>query len=1009
MPEKRKVHGANIVPPPKRPPLIISYLEQMANLFSLVLFVCGLLSIVVFLIDTSYWVSLYTGLLFWAVAMFNAALEFWQVYSSAKTLEGFLSLVPSSALVMRDGQLIKISAPDIVIGDLLILRSGNKVPADVRILWGENVRVDNSSLTGESEPQERNSQVSDGESLEANNLLFGGTILISGDVVALVVRVGPHTVIGRLAQYAITAPKRVSMLETEMAVFFRRLVTIAFSVGIFALILAFSLGLDVQGSLDTAIGIFISFLPQGLPATMTILLTTAAKRMAQRNVLVKELRSVETLGAMTLLATDKTGTLTQNKMAVVGGWIYGQMYHSVEEMDKEIDSLSDFFNLLLTCTACKLDENEKGMEVEERNIYGDATEVGLLKFIGRHVNLDGFFAKRKKLAEIPFNSANKWHAMLIDSEIETPLLIVKGAPERILAKSAFYRKDGEILPMNDEFKERMLQVYEYFASKGLRILGLGSKRLTSLEYSKDVPFESDPANFSTDELVFLGLICLRDPPKEGVGWAISRLQGAGISVIMVTGDHPLTAEAIARQVGIINETTLFHRPPTASDMLTSPHIKAAILVGDHVEVMTASDWARVAQLKELVFARTAPRHKLEIVRQMQLAGHIVGVSGDGVNDSPALRKANLGISMNKTASDVSKDAAHMILLDDNFVSIVAGVFEGRLIFENIKKSMRYTLTHIPAEVTALLLFALLIIPPPLSPILLIFIDVFAELGPAVSFAREPPEYDFMLLPPRHTPSKPTNQFHRFSRILRKNFHLKGKLNRLIAKFFSFFTLPKTGEHLVDSDLIIWSFFEGGLIVAAGAWGAYVIALAVLNVPLDIIYRSYLVYWQPDSPPLTLTNETEASGSQQVLILGSVQAAFFLAILIAQWFNVFVQKRRYRYPLGPPWRTIFCNRSTYVGIFCAMVVAAFVCFIPVINTAVFKTNYPPAVALTPAFAAGIFLFVYEAVRRYLRVKGHFGGIPSKTVMKPLDDEVSGIEVPPSAPRLRQLSIMDKWTE
>lgn len=972
----------------------------MANLFSLVLFICGLLSIVIFILDTDYWINLYTGFIFWAVALFNAALEFWQVYSSAKTLEGFLSLVPSNVLVIRNGQMTEIPAIDVVVGDLITLKTGNRVPADARIIWSDNVRVDNSSLTGESEPQERDSKVAKGDPLEARNLLFSGTSMISGEAMGIVVRVGSATVIGRLAQYAVMAPKRTSQLEHEMTIVIHRLVLVAFVLGVLALVLALSLGLFVNDSLEAAVGIFVSFLPQGLPATMTILLTSAARRMAKRNVLVKELRSVETLGAMTLLATDKTGTLTQNLMAVVGGWIFGKIYNSVEELDAAFAELSEFFKALAICTLCKLDATEADVSIDTRAIYGDATEVGLLRYFGKFTNLDAFFPKYPKMCEIPFTSATKWHAVVVPSTLvpAQAQVILKGAPERVLERCASMRRGGESRAMSASDRREFTRMYQYFASKGLRILGLATKQLDPPSYPVDYVFERDPPNFPLEDLEFLGFICLRDPPKPGVHWAVSELKRAGVLVTMVTGDHPLTAEAISRQVGIVTEVEVFRRPPTLADLDARPHVKAAILLGEDVETMASGEWRRVADLKEVVFARTAPRHKLEIVRQMQAAGHIVAVSGDGVNDSPALRKANLGISMNKTASDVSKDAAHLILLDDNFVSVVAGVFEGRLIFENVKKSIRYTFTHITAEVSAMLLYALLLIPPPLSPILLIFIDVFGEIGPAVSFAGEPAEYDLMTLPPRHRVRRLLSQDRRIMRTLQR-YHISGRIGLVISKIVSVFYLPDVGEKLVDRDLVFWSFLEGGVIVALGAWGAYILALVAEGVPLDILYRSALIYFHENSPPLTLTNGSEATAAEQMRILGRVQAAFFLAILIAQWFNVFVQKHRYGLPFG--W-DMFVNKLTYLGIFFSMVVAAIVVFIPGLN-AIFQTNIPPALAIGPPIAAGIFLLVYETIRRSLRHRGHFGGIPSPLVLKRLD-RAHFVEAPP-APRGRELSVME----
>lgn len=951
----------------------------MANLFTAVLFLSGVLSIVAFIINPSYWINLYTGLLFWAVALFNAALEFWQSYSSAKTLEGFLGLVPSTCLAVRDGHMCQMAPVSLVVGDIVILRTGNKIPADVRIIWSDNARVDNSSLTGESEPQERSAAPCQALTLEATNLLFSGTILISGEVTAVVIRIGMHTVIGRLAEYAVTAPKRTSPLEAEMIAVIRRLVLAAFFFAITALTLGFSLGLYIDDIFDATIGIFVAFLPQGLPATMTILLTSAAKRMAKRNVLVKELRSVETLGSITLLATDKTGTLTQNKMSLVGGWIFTRLYNDVEELTRASREIEPLVRLVALCTNSKYDQVRGDSSTGDRVIYGDATEVGILHFADRTIGLEKVFKGASRLLEMPFNSTTKWHLTIYEGvEADTFTVIIKGAPERVLQKCTSYRgTDGKELLLDGDFGSDFRRKYEYFAGSGLRVIAVATASLgQAAGFPAGSSFERDPPNFPMDNFTFWGLICLRDPPKPGVAWAVSRLKDAGIQVVMVTGDHPLTAEAIARQIGIVTSGEVFRRPPTASDVMNRPLVDAAIIHGETLDSMTASDWRRLCALKQIVFARTAPRQKLEIVCQFQNFGHVVAVSGDGVNDSPALRKANLGISMNETASDVSKDAAHMILLDDNFVSIVAGVFEGRLIFENLKKSIRYTLTHITSEVSAMLLFTLLLIPPPLSPILLIFIDVFSELGPAVAFAGEPPEYDLMKVGPRQRVQKTPPKARAVGSALRQWVRLPAPLARAVMRVGKVFYFHSSGEKLVDADLVLWSFLQGGIIIALGAWGAWVIVLAVEHFPLGRLYRSYPTYFTSTSPAILLTNDTFATASDQVVILGRVQAAYYLAVVLAQFlFNSFAQKHRYRLPYG---RDMFVNGLTYVGILTASLVAAIVAYIPALN-AIFATDVPPALSLAPPAAAGVFLICYEFLRRHLKSRGLFGGIPNKAVM------------------------------
>ena len=404
--------------------------------------------------------------------------------------------------------------------------------------------------------------------------------------------------------------------------------------------------------------------------------------------------------------------------------------------------------------------------------------------------------------------------------------------------------------------------------------------------------------------------------------------------------------------------------------------------------------------------RTSPKHKLEIVTRFQSKGHIVGVSGDGVNDSPALKKADLGISMNKTASDVSKESASMILLDDDFSSIVTGIAEGRLIFANLKKSIRYTLTHSTPEISAFVVFVLLGIPAPISSILVLLIDLGTELGPAISYAFEYPEGDLMLVPPRKVlttekqkPKKIKKRMRLFDRlILRDNIENNATATtisepnaaietvviplseliwykRWMIKTRSFFVQDYTGETLIDNDLLVWCYFQGGIIEAIGCFLAYLIVLAVERVPFNILYQSALIYFQETSPNLLLTNGSIATAADQAKILGKAQASFFLSIVICQWFNLFVQKHRFSYPYG---KDMLKNKWTWVGIVVGAAISAFIVYIPFINSHIFGAYPFPPIAFLAPISMGIFLFAYEFIRRFLRRKGYFGGVPKRNV-------------------------------
>ena len=400
----------------------------------------------------------------------------------------------------------------------------------------------------------------------------------------------------------------------------------------------------------------------------------------------------------------------------------------------------------------------------------------------------------------------------------------------------------------------------------------------------------------------------------------------------------------------------------------------------------------------IIAFRTSPKHKLEIVTRFQSKGHIVGVSGDGVNDSPALKKADLGISMNKTASDVSKESAAMILLDDNFASIVTGICEGRLIFANLKKSIRYTLTHSTPEISAFIVFVLLGIPAPISSILVLLIDLGTELGPAISYAFECPEGDLMLVPPRKVlatekSKKKERKMNLFEKLILRNnppaaepVQLTEEIaviplteliwyKRWLIKARTLFVQDYTGETLIDNDLLIWCYFQGGIIEAVGCFAAYLIVLAIEKVPFGILYQSALVYFKEDSPSLTLTNGSIATATDPMKILGTAQAAFFLSIVICPWFNICIQKHRFSYPYG---MDMIKNKWTWIGIGSGVAISAFIVYIPFINSHIFGAYPFPPIAFLAPLAMGIFLFIYEFARRFLRKKGYFGGIPKRNV-------------------------------
>lgn len=902
-------------------------------------------------------------------------------------LESFMSLVPPETNVIRGGVLCTIPAAELVVGDVVYLGAGNRVPADCRLFYETDLKVDNSSITGESEPIERDTNISTKENpLEANNLSFGGTSVAQGDGYGIVIRTGDDSILGQIAKLTIgeTTPK--SQLAEEINFFVRILAMVAIITAIIFFIICLVIGYSIGMTFSFAIGIFVAFVPQGLPLTVSTLLTIAAKRMAKRNVLVKNLHAVETLGSITCLATDKTGTLTQNKMTVVGVWLNEQCFSPMEVvggdhiLEANTPNLPALVEACALCTRATYRSGDLEKPLGEREIIADATETGIFHFVETFYDPIPVQGKYPKAFEIPFSSQNKWALTVhhMDNPSSKLTSFIKGAPERVVLKCKYIQVDNQIIPWTEDTTAKFNDAYNHFGSHGRRVIAFARKMLPEDQFDENFVFTRDPCNLPIDGFVFIGFVALMDPPKKGVRKAVAALRTAGVQIVMVTGDHPVTAKALGRQIGLISGDTLEEaalRYQKATDQVCEDEYDAVVVQGDLLYNLTDADWDTILMKKEIIFARTSPKQKLEIVTRLQNKGHIVGVSGDGVNDSPALKKADLGISMNKTGSDVSKEAAAMILLDDNFSSIVSGIAEGRLIFVNLKKSIRYTLTHAIPEIVAFLFFVALAIPLPVNSLLVLLIDLGSELGPALSFAFEPAEGDLMLIPPRKVLCQ--TKYPVFcdpeSNVPVTNLKHPGTLWGVVQKCKGLFTRKGTGDVLVDGDLIGWSLFQGGVIEAIGSYSAYVIALAVASVPLDILVGSASTYWKQDAPDLTLTNGQVANASQQIAINGTAQSSYYAGIVICQLFVLWVCKHRFSYPWG---MDMLKNKYSWLGAAIAISVATIVVYVPGLNNVVLQGGPAPFLALLAPLGAGLLLVIYETIRIFLRRHNYFGGVPKR---------------------------------
>ncbi|KAF2900898.1 hypothetical protein ILUMI_05303 [Ignelater luminosus] len=683
---------------------------------------------------------------------------YYQEHKSSRIMDSFSNMIPLKASVIRGGETMNILSKDVVIGDLVEIKFGDRIPADVRIIQAQGFKVDNSCLTGESEPQLRTPDSTHVNLLETRNVAFFSTNAVEGTARGIVVACGDNTVMGHIAGLTARLSPNKTPIARELEYFMKIISTWACFLGMVFGSAAIALDYSWVESALFLIGIIVANVPEGLLATVTVCLTVTAKRMASKNCLVKNLEAVETLGSTSTICSDKTGTLTQNRMTVCHLWFNTKVVVADNKLDQKEGSKyksDEAFILLMRCASlCNRAEFMPGTEkvpIQRREVRGDASEAAILKFVEIsqvHGSPKMFRQKNPKLIEIPFSSVTKFQVSVHALEKSGCLLVMKGAPERILERCKTIFIDNSTKDMTDRLRAVCDSACLELAGKGERVLGFADLLLEE-RYTRAYPFSIEPPNFPQKDLRFLGFISLIDPPRPQVKDAVAKCRSAGIKVIMVTGDHPVTAKAIAKAVGIIttNDTIDASDPTERTPLLGE---KAIVVHGSSLREMSNTELDEIIyNYKEIVFARTSPTQKLQIVESCQRLGEIVAATGDGVNDSPALKKADIGISMGITGSEVSQQSADMILLDDNFASIIIGIEEGRRIFDNLKKSIAYTLASNMPEILPFLSFIVFNIPLPLGIIGILCIDLLTDMMPAISLAYEKAESDIMLRPPRN--------------------------------------------------------------------------------------------------------------------------------------------------------------------------------------------------------------------------------------------------------------------
>ncbi|KAK3601218.1 hypothetical protein CHS0354_040401 [Potamilus streckersoni] len=865
--------GRNELTPPKTTPEFFKFCKHMLGGFSLLLWLGSILCFIAYGIQVASTEdppgdNLYLGVVLAIVVIITGGFGYYQDAKSSRIMDSFKNLIPQYALVIRNGEKLNIRAEELVVGDIVEVKFGDRIPADIRVITAQGFKVDNSSLTGESEPQSRTAELTNDNPLETRNLAFFSTNAVEGTCCGIVIRTGDRTVIGRIANLATGLDIGATPIAKEISHFIHIITGVAVFLGVAFFIIAFILGYFWLDAIIFLIGIIVANVPEGLLVTVTVSLTLTAQRMARKNCLVKHLEAVETLGSTSTICTDKTGTLTQNRMTVAHMWYDGKIVESdtSEDQSKAKHNISDITFLALArigmlCNRAEFKVGQDNVPILNRECNGDASESALLKCYELCIgNVTSYRQKSKKVVEIPFNSSNKYQLSIHETDDQTDphyLMVMKGAPERILDRCSTYLKEGSEYEIDESFRIAFNSAYLALGGLGERVLGLCDYDLPLDQFPLGYKFDTDEVNFPLTGLRFVGLLSMIDPPRASVPEAVVRCRSAGIKVIMVTGDHPITAKAIAKGVGIISEGSMTVEDIAAERGIHPEDVdpreaKAAVLHGSDLRDMTPAQIDEFLRTHlEIVFARTSPQQKLLIVEGCQRQGSIVAVTGDGVNDSPALKQADIGIAMGISGSDVSKQVADMILLDDNFSSIVTGIEEGRLIFDNLKKSIAYALTANIPELIPFLALILFNIPLPLGTIAMLFICLGTDMVPAISLAYESAENDIMKRAPRD-PIK---------------------------------------DKLVNERLIGMAYGQIGMIETAAGFFVYFVVLGENGF---LPNRIFGIREQWDSTAIQDLQDSygqEWTHYQRKKLEYTCYTAFFVSIVITQWADLVVRKTR----------------------------------------------------------------------------------------------------------------------